>query len=325
MRIRTVVLVVLLGALAALAWSFTPQRLLLTPTAQDWEPVAAQPPEGMRIGVFHTGTMESQALFAYRGGGFEKRDFGMDVVVVEHPQGVLLFDAGFGRDVQRHLETVPALMRAISKIAIDPAGPVVDQLSAAGFDPANLLGVVLTHAHWDHVSGLADLPGVPVWINDEERAFIAEGRHVTALARQLGELNYRSYRYESGPYWGFPRSHDVFGDGSVVLVPAGGHTPGSTIAFIHTPDGRHYALIGDIAWQREGVELPAERPWVSRQMVDDDPAGVRETLAQLHRLQQAVPDLLIVPAHDRRVMATLPPARRAPVSQEEVAPEVPAP
>ncbi len=309
MKLRTGLGLGLMVATAALIWSFTPQSLKpAAAPALSLAPVP-QPPAGMRIGVLKTGAMQSQAIMAYRGGGFEPRSFGMDVVVVDHPQGTLLFDAGFGRDVQQHYQTVPWLMRAVSKISVDAAGAVADQLPALALSPDKPLGVVLTHAHWDHVSGLADLRELPVWVNEQERAFIDEGGAATALARQLGPLNYRVYRYDSGPYWGYPRSHDFFGDGSVVLVPGGGHTPGSTIAFIHTPDGRHYALIGDLAWQHEGVDLPAERPWMSRLLVDDDWAQVRTALLQLHRLRQALPALIVVPAHDRRVMETLPAAR----------------
>ncbi len=51
---------------------------------------------------------------------------------------------------------------------------------------------------------------------------------------------------------------------------------------------------------------PAEKPWVSRRMVDLDAAGVREQLGFLHRLAQAEPDLVVVPAHDERVHAQVP-------------------
>ncbi len=296
-------------AIGALVWSFAPARLPVAAPAGDLQLHRPQPPADMRIGVFLAGRMQSQALFAYRGGDLAARDFGMDVVVVEHPSGTLLFDAGFGRRVADHLHTLPWLMRQMSKIV--PETPVVDQLAGASLSPKTLAGVVLTHAHWDHVSGLDDLRGVPVWINQTELDFIHDGGAPTALARELGDLDYRVYAFESGPYWGFPASHDVFGDGSVVLVPAGGHSPGSIIAFVHTPDGRSYALIGDLAWQHEGVDIPAERPWISRLLVDEDPPTVRHALATLHLLQQADPDLVVVPAHDRRVMQTLPPATRA--------------
>lgn len=309
MKLRTILLLLVVIGVALLVNSFMPRTLSVPQLPVVLSPPPAQPPPEMRIAVFRTGSMASRAFLSYRGGGLDARDFGMDVVMVQHTRGVLLFDAGFGREVTRHFSGEPAPMRALSRFELDPAGVLVDQLPAVGIDPSQLLGVVLTHAHWDHVSGLADLPGVPVWVNEDERRFVDEGGLATTLARALGPINYQIYRYESGPYWGFERSHDVFGDGSVVLVPAGGHTPGSTIAFINTPDGKRYALIGDLAWQREGVELPAERPWLVRTIVDVKPAQVREQLRHLHRLQQAAPDLLIVPAHDRRAMAQLPPPR----------------
>lgn len=303
MRILTVLLL-LLGGLAALAWSFSPQSLTVAAPEPAIAPLASpQLPAGLRIGVMHAGRMDSKGLFAYRGGGLDERVFGMDVVVVEHPSGTLLFDAGFGRRVDAHAQTIPWLMRKLSKIT--PEIPVIEQLRNAGISLAQLKGVVLTHAHWDHVSGLDDLRGVPVWINQDELDFVRSGHRAARLARELA-LSYEVYSFEGGPYAGFSASHDVFGDGSVVLVPAGGHTPGSIVAFIHLPGGPSYALVGDLAWQHEGIDRPAERPWLSRMLVDDDAAGVRSALVQLHALKQALPDLVVVPAHDRRVMDTLP-------------------
>ncbi|MEC9361623.1 MAG: MBL fold metallo-hydrolase [Pseudomonadota bacterium] len=293
----------------ALLWSFAPSALPVSIEAPLTFPITApQPPPAMRVGVLHAGRMLSRGLFAYRGGDAGERVFGMDAVIVEHPRGTLLFDAGFGRRVHEHAHTLPWLMRRLSRIEAET--PVVDQLAGASIAIESIKGVVLTHAHWDHVSGLDDLRGVPVWINRAELDFIRGTDPAARLARELGDLDYHLYAFDGPPYWGFAASHDVFGDGSVVLVPAGGHTPGSVIAFIHAPDGRSYALIGDLAWQREGVDIPAERPWLARRLVDGDEAGVREVLVRVHLLQRAVPQLLVVPAHDRRVMERLPPARR---------------
>ncbi len=97
----------------------------------------------------------------------------------------------------------------------------------------------------------------------------------------------------------------MFGDGSIVLVPAPGHTPGSIIAFLALPSGKRFALVGDLVWQKEGVELPAERPWLSRSLADTDPAGVRRWIVLMHQIQIAMPDLVIVPAHDSRVLERL--------------------
>jgi glyoxylase-like metal-dependent hydrolase (beta-lactamase superfamily II) len=265
----------------------------------------AHPPEGMRIAAIEAGKMFSQAGFAYRGGKLgEERIFGMGGILVQHPQGALLFDTGFGKDVDAHFQYVPALMRATSKYAKEPT--VAEQLQAAGIDPASLKGVVLTHAHWDHVSGIPDLGRVPVWVTQAELDFIHGDNSATALARSFGDVNYQVYGFDGPAYLGYPRSKDVFGDGSVVLVPAPGHTPGSVIAFVTLPTRQRYALVGDLVWQTEGVDLPAERPWLSRVLVDDDAAGVRSQIVHMHAIKQALPDLVVVPAHDRRVWDQLP-------------------
>lgn len=266
----------------------------------------ASPPPGMRLAVIPTGTMESRAAFAFRGGDFgESRTFGMDAVLVQHPQGSFLIDAGFGSAVDEHVRTIPALMRATTRY--EKGRTAAEQLRAAGVPPASLEGVILTHAHWDHVSGLADLPGVPVWVTRPELDLVQSDAPATALARSLGELPWRVYEFAEREYFGYDRSYDVHGDGAIVIVPAPGHTPGSVIVFVATPDGRRYAFVGDTVWQAEGVQRPAERPWLSRRLVDGNAEQVRRRIVELHQRQRALPSLLIVPAHDRRVAATLPP------------------
>lgn len=303
MKLLALGLVLLFVALGALGWTFTAGTLPVSEVAMDIPRV--NPPPQMKLSVLHTGKMFSQAAFAWRGGAFgEERVFGMAAVLVQHPKGALLIDAGFGKNVDAHAGTIPTLMRATSRY--EKETPAAEQLARAGFDLAQLKGVVITHAHWDHVSGLEDFPGVPVWLTQPEMDFIKSGDRATVLAASLGELNYRVYGFADGKYLGYETSYDVFRDGSVVLVPAPGHTPGSIIAFVNTPDNKRYAFVGDLVWQREGVELPAERPWLSRRLVDHDEGGVRREVARLHRLKERNPDLVVVPAHDRRVLDTLP-------------------
>lgn len=295
---------ILLGAVAALAVTFLPQTLAVTPAPSITAP-ARSAPAGVRVKAVLAGKMYSRAALAFRGGSFaDERVFGMGSILVEHPSGLVLFDAGFGRNVEAHLRTMPWLMRQTTRMETERT--VAEQLAAAGIPPQSLKGVILTHAHWDHVSGLEDLRGVPVWVNKEELEFIQSGAQLTALARQIGTQDYRVYEFSGGPYLGFGKSYDFFGDGSVVLVPAPGHTPGSIFAFITTSSGERYVLVGDTAWQIEGIELPAERPWLSRSLVDSDAEKVRGLLVQLHALKKAMPDLIVVPAHDRRIWERLP-------------------
>jgi glyoxylase-like metal-dependent hydrolase (beta-lactamase superfamily II) len=87
----------------------------------------------------------------------------------------------------------------------------------------------------------------------------------------------------------------VYGDGSVVIALAGGHTTGSVIVFVTPPTGPRYAFIGDLTWQIDGIRRRAERPWLISRLADSDPAQLRRDLLRVIALD----DLLhIVPAHD---------------------------
>jgi glyoxylase-like metal-dependent hydrolase (beta-lactamase superfamily II) len=159
---------------------------------------------------------------------------------------------------------------------------------------------------WDHVSGLPDFPGAPVWVTPEERKFISKGGS-GQFGKPFTRIRYEEYGFEGGAYLGFPRSHDVYGDGSIVVVPAPGHTPGSVIIFVTLPNGTRYAFIGDLVWQLEGIALREERPWIVRRNgADLDAQGNRENLLKMIALNKRPPELMIVPAHDMRAFAEMP-------------------
>ena len=125
-------------------------------------------------------------------------------------------------------------------------------------------------------------------------------------------VQYEEYGFEGGPYLGFPKSHDVYGDGSIVVVPAPGHTPGSVIVFVTLQNGTRYAFVGDLVYQMEGITLREERSWLVRKMgADEDAEGNRENLLHMIALKERLPELIIVPAHDMRAFAQMPKLSRA--------------
>jgi glyoxylase-like metal-dependent hydrolase (beta-lactamase superfamily II) len=149
-----------------------------------------------------------------------------------------------------------------------------------------------------------------VWITADELAHARSEDEGGKLYRQLeaeGPFQLHELTFDGGAYGPFGASRDFFEDGSVVLVPMPGHTPGSVGVFVNLPSGQRFLIIGDTSWAKEGVAWPAEKPWLVRRMVDFDAAGVRQQLVLLHQLQRANPDLLIVPSHDARVHDTITP------------------
>ncbi|GAB7039075.1 MBL fold metallo-hydrolase [Catenuloplanes niger] len=181
----------------------------------------ASPPAGTGLFQLPTGSYLTRAALAFRGGRWvEHRDFASTAVLVRHPDGDVLIDAGFGADAARHIRTLPAFRRSRHRLG-DTAR---QQLDAAGYDRRRLLGVVLTHSHWDHVSGLDSLD-VPVWLAPGERQYAGRATDDRVFSLVTRHHTIREYTFEGPAYLGFASSYDVHGDGSVVIVPAAGTPP----------------------------------------------------------------------------------------------------
>jgi N-acyl homoserine lactone hydrolase len=266
----------------------------------------ATPPSDMAIYQLPTGTYETRAAFAFTGGSFrDKRRFAATAILVAHPQGDLLIDAGFGSAVAAHVHAQPWFARAPYQATVTAS----EQLDASGYGRSRLRGVLITHSHWDHVSGLDQLQ-VPIWTNAGELQYARAARDGRVFRTVSKDHEIHRYEFGNVPYLGFPSSYDVHGDGSVVVALAGGHTTGSVIVFVALPAGKRYAFIGDVAWQLEGVREPAQRPLLMRKLADVDARQVREDLLRVASLAGL---MQVVPAHDVSAYDGIPmlPARSA--------------
>jgi N-acyl homoserine lactone hydrolase len=154
--------------------------------------------------------------------------------------------------------------------------------------------VLITHSHWDHVSGLDQLEA-PIWTNAGELQYAAETRDGKVFRTVSEDHEIHCCEFDNAPYLGFASSFDVHGDGSVVVALAGGHTTGSVIVFVTLSADRRYGLIGDVAWQLDGVREPAERPLLMRKLADVNPGQVRQDLLRVASLAGL---MQVVPAHD---------------------------
>jgi len=278
---------------------------LPTATALSAALPSASSPAGMAVYALPTGLTHRTAAFAYRGGSpWERRDFVLAAVLVRHPKGDVLIDTGLGKLIMSQLRQAPLLFRLGTDLV--RSRPAADQLDAAGYESKHLRYILLTHAHWDHVSGVPDFPGVPVLVTAAEHQFISEGGWATAAARGVNAALFQEYAFDGGAYLGFAQSRDLYGDGSIVIVPAPGHTPGSVVVFVTLPDGARYAFVGDLVWQLEGLHEREPRPWFEAKTIGEDPVAFRQSLLRVSAIATRYPQITIVPAHDPRGYAEIP-------------------
>jgi N-acyl homoserine lactone hydrolase len=317
-RVLLLLVIVFVIGVGLLATTFTAQKLDVEAYKGDSDKFvtddkfdASKLPEAT-LSIIKCGKMISKQAFIYRGGSWsETYESGMAAALVRHPKATFLFDTGFGINVDEHIKTIPALMRATTKY--DKETSAAAQLQAQGISPDEIKMAVISHSHWDHISGLEDFPQAEAWIAKDEEAYIRTLPGRELVQQMSGKIKWQVIEFSDGAYENFDRSADLFKDGSIVLVPLPGHTPGSLGMFVNLRSGKRFLFTGDLTWCIEGEQIPAERPWISRQLVDKDEEGVRRSIVKVHELMKRYPDLVIVPAHDRRIhdkLANFPNAER---------------
>lgn len=240
------------------------------------------------------------------GGSWRQRVSLPDLVfVLERPEGLTLVDAGYGTRFGEYRRRFPqSLFYAVAHVAWGPPrAPLPEQLARAGLDPARVRRILATHAHFDHVGGTLDFPGVPVVMTRPEGAYFQ--RTAPAFLKAALAPRLRLVDLESAPPFGvFRHGRDLFGDASVRLLDMHGHTPGHMGVLVRLGSGRRVLLAGDTAWVRENYARMRPRGWPARRLVD---AGSNEeALRALHHLSQLDPGLMIVPSHDPLAERALP-------------------
>jgi N-acyl homoserine lactone hydrolase len=231
----------------------------------------------------------------------------VSTLVIRHPDGDVLVDAGTSTNFREEIEVYGGRDRRWFKRLpglFVPKQPIGDKLRAAGIDPTRLRWFLPTHVHIDHVGGFVQLPATPTLLDAEEVAVVERGRnevifdvvpaHAEALSPHVEPIVYQPLAYEI-----YDRHADLFGDGTVIVVPLHGHTPGSVGVFVNRPDGTRIFHVGDAANERSAIERRRGRR-ASLRRTDADPRAAAVELARLHELADAAPELTMVPAHERR-------------------------
>ncbi|MDT9594745.1 MBL fold metallo-hydrolase [Nocardioides zeae] len=234
------------------------------------------------------------------------------VLVVEHPEGLVLVDAGFGTadlvDPTR-LGPVGRLLRPDP----DPSTSALAAVLALGRSAEDVRHVVLTHLDFDHAGGLSDFPHAVVHTTAEEWAAATVATHAPERLRYrpiqwATSDDVRRYDGEGDEWRHGLRGHEVLP--GITLLPLRGHTRGHAVVAVEGEDGV-VVHAGDAAFDassygardpRTGEPLgkaPALR--AMELAACRQPWRLRPNHQVLRRLA-ADPEITVVTAHDDRVL-----------------------
>jgi N-acyl homoserine lactone hydrolase len=219
----------------------------------------------MDCGRFTTGNAE---MFSDEGA---YNGFSVELVnpcyLIRHPAGDLLWDTG----IPSAAATAPPEESNGFQTTLERT--LEDQLTELGLTPDDIEFVSFSHSHFDHV-GNANLFANATWIVDADELawmFRDEARASPEFA------NYSQLEQSTQILIEGENTHDVFGDGSVVIHQAPGHTPGHTVLFVKFAISGPALLSGDMWHLAEARE---------RRTVPQFNTDREQTLASMDKVEQ---------------------------------------
>ena len=154
-RSRAIRLAVLLAIVIAAAMAL----IAHTPGAAA-APKQAKLPKTVRLYVFDCGWLkvEDPVRFNFKREELAVLDLSAPCFLVAHPKGTLMWDTGVVPDSAFKAGGGPA-----TKEYATATKPLLPQLAQAGFTPADITYVALSHVHWDHAANISRWPVANNW------------------------------------------------------------------------------------------------------------------------------------------------------------------
>jgi N-acyl homoserine lactone hydrolase len=209
------------------------------------ETASAPAPSSLRLYVFDCGTMQTD-LSRFR---LEAKEVATNVLatpcfMVAHPRGTLMWDVGAvpdsdwmptGSPVAHHL-TLPDM--STRDLMLNK--PLLAQMKEAGFEPADIDYLALSHYHWDHVANANAFANATWLVRKVERDMMFADMPPVTMPAWYAQLEDAKTEIIQG------ETYDVFGDGTVVIMNAPGHTPGHQTLYLKLAQTGDVVLSGDL-------------------------------------------------------------------------------
>ncbi|RDC65525.1 hypothetical protein AHMF7616_04155 [Adhaeribacter pallidiroseus] len=247
---------------------------------------------GLKLHVFNTGTNRVPDLLA----GPNQPWRPVPAFVIEHPQhGLVVFDCGLGPEIaQKKEKALHPLVALLFKSRSAPGGDLASQMRRNGWSPEKVSTVILSHLHFDH-TGTAQAFRNATFVTTKGLKFKNTSRiegMEPAHTNWITPAQQREIDFTQGrPYATFPRTIDLFNDGSIILISGEGHSQGDLAALVQLPQGP-VLLAGDAVVHFD---------WLGSedvQKIAQDQQKAAAMRNQVRALQQAAPGVVIIPGHD---------------------------
>jgi N-acyl homoserine lactone hydrolase len=230
-----------------------------------------------RIYVFENGSIKGldPKLFNFTREELKEVDFRNTSYLVVHPKGTLMFDSGGIED--SHFKDDQPVTEGI----MSATKPLLPQLKAAGYTPADITYFALSHYHSDHTANANAFAGSTWIVQKAERDFMFSDKPQGIIQpAQFAALKTAKTKLLDN------EDFDVFGDGTVVIKSAPGHTPGHQVLFVKLAKTGPVVLAGDLYHYPEErttgrvptFEFNVEQSKAARQKIE---AFIKQAHAQL--------------------------------------------
>ena len=244
-------------------------------TAQQHAP---KPPRSIRLYVFDCGVIRGLdlALFNFKKEELATTDLAVPCYLVVHPKGTLIWDVGVIPDRAFKDDGAP-----VTQGPSTATKPLKTQLAEIGYSPADITYLALSHYHSDHIANANEFASATWLVRQVERdaMFAAKPPALVNPALYSALKNSKTVILATDEY-------DVFGDGSVIIKAAPGHTPGHQVLIMKLAKTGRVMLAGDLYHYPEErklnrvptFEFDKKQSLASRAMIE---AYVKKTGTQL--------------------------------------------
>ena len=259
--------------IAALAAAVAVQAARPAPVSVQTKPPAVK---SIRLYVFDCGTLtpNREGVERYHVTLQEVGEIRMPVpcFLIVHPRGTLMWDVGVIPDSIVEAQANNAKANVNPTVAAVVTRTLKSQLAQVGYKPEDITYVAISHAHIDHTANLNAFAGSTWLTRAAERDFMwAENNPRVNPTFYTALKNSKVTVIDKD-------EHDVFGDGSVIMKAAPGHTPAHQVLILKLARTGPIMLSGDLYHYPEertfkrrppDNEFSVEQSAASRRVIED--------------------------------------------------------